>query len=176
MSGQLWPEFDTRLRIKLQEKEEPRVTVDQHSRKVAGTEGQDLAARYKNLAQCVYETIKEVVPEKQWIKKNGRVVTQATKELFERRAQEFSRQGKTSKARQQKWNRLIRNACRKQRVPSLGVNLGAENRGCRQQRKRQRNLQRVQSAERLKTTFNHKANDALVRNRIEGKSSRKTWS
>ena len=60
---------------------------------------------------CVYETIKDIVPEKQWIKKNGRVVSATTKELFEKRAKEFKRAKPTSEQRK-KWNARIRNACR----------------------------------------------------------------
>ena len=52
-------------------------------------------ACYKRLNKCVFETIKNVMPERKWIKKNGRVVSQGTKELFTKRAQEFQ-QGKLS--------------------------------------------------------------------------------
>ena len=115
MTAQTWPAFDEKLRIKLQQINEPDVTAQPREQKVAGPEettSQDLTDRYKNLAQCVYETIKEEVPEKEWIRKNGRVVTSATKELFERRAQEYQKEGKLDEERRKKWNKTIRNACR----------------------------------------------------------------
>ena len=40
------------------------------------------------------------------------MVTRATKELFERRAQEYQKKGKLDEARRKKWNKTIRNACR----------------------------------------------------------------
>ena len=43
-----------------------------------------LANEYEKLTKCVQETIKELVPEKKWLKKNGTVVTQATRDLFEK--------------------------------------------------------------------------------------------
>ena len=44
------------------------------------------------MTKYVYETIKAVVPEKKWIKKNGRVVSEETKQLFEKRQQEYQKQ------------------------------------------------------------------------------------
>ena len=113
MSSQSWPEFDTDLRIRLQKKYE---TTGQGATQVAGKDTDDetaeLSEEFAHLTKCVYETICKVVPEKKkWIKKNGRVVSQGTKELFEKRAKEFSKQ-KPTKQRRQKWNRTIRNACR----------------------------------------------------------------
>ena len=73
--------------------------------------GNELADWYAQLTACVYESIKEIVPEKKWLKKNGRVVSETTKELFERRAKAFKRVTPTSEQRK-KWNMKIRNACR----------------------------------------------------------------
>ena len=97
MTSQSWPEFDTRLRMKLQQQEEPpknevgydidKVTVDLKPVKPA----QALANEYKNMTKCVRETIKEVVSERKWLKKNGRVATQATRDLFDKRAKEYSK-------------------------------------------------------------------------------------
>ena len=115
MSNQSWPEFDTRLRIKLQEQEEPQ-RKETYEINESGTAGsaqalkQDLASKYERLTKCVQETIKEVVPEKQWLKKNGRVVTQATRELFDKRAKEYSKKQPTP-TRRKRWNKIIRDAC-----------------------------------------------------------------
>lgn len=105
MTSQSWPSFDENLRIKLQKEFEP--TNDW----ATGDEKSVLAECYSKLQKCVYETVKEVVPEKTWIKKNGRVVSEATKELFEKRAQEFQKQKPTAK-RRRNWNKTIRTACR----------------------------------------------------------------
>ena len=57
----------------------------------------ELSEEYAHLTKCVYETICKVVPEKKWIRKNGRVVSQGTKELFERRTKEFAKKKPTKK-------------------------------------------------------------------------------
>ena len=51
-----------------------------------------------------------MVPEKQWLKKNGRVVTQATRELFDRRAKEYIKKQSTAD-RRKRWNKVITDAC-----------------------------------------------------------------
>ena len=119
MTSQSWPEFDTRLRIKLQAEEEPpknEVGYD-ISASSAVTEGQanktteqKLTNEYEKITKCVQETINEVVPEKQWLKKNGRVVTQATRDLFDKRAKEYSKRLPTAD-RRKRWNKVIRDAC-----------------------------------------------------------------
>ena len=83
MNSQSWPTFDETLRIKLQADNEPK----KQAQRVDDTE--NLANSYEKLTSCVYETIKEIVPEQKWIKKNGRVVSEETKKLFEQRTQEF---------------------------------------------------------------------------------------
>ena len=119
ITSQSWSEFDTRLRIKLQAGEEPpknEVGYD-ISASSAVTEGQanktteqKLANEYEKITKCVQETINEVVPEKQWLKKNGRVVTQATRDLFDKRAKEYSKRLPTAD-RRKRWNKVIRDAC-----------------------------------------------------------------
>ena len=74
-------------------------------------EKEDLANRYSKLTSCVYETIQEIVSERKWLKKNGRVVSQETKALFERRAKEFQKQKPTATQRKA-WNKRIQCACR----------------------------------------------------------------
>ena len=115
MDSQSWPEFDTRLRIKLQaDNEPPKNKVGYQQTETATTAqalaSKDLASEYEKLTTCVQQTIREVVPEQKWLKKNGRVVTQATRDLFDKRAKEYSKQQPTA-ARRKRWNKIIRNAC-----------------------------------------------------------------
>ena len=115
MTNQSWPAFDEALRIKLQKEEEPRANLNYLKKDAQGVEEDkvtaELGKKYTRLTKCVYETIKEVVPEKAWIKKNGRVVTKETKKLFEDRSKEYDK-NKPTKRRRRKWNKKIRNACR----------------------------------------------------------------
>ena len=98
-----WPEFDTRLRLKLQQSEEPTRYKDNKI--------EPLARRYEHLTKCVRDTIDELVPEKRWLRKNGRVVSEATKALFERRAKEYQKRQPTTEQRKA-WNKKIQIACR----------------------------------------------------------------
>ena len=54
---------------------------------------------------------KSLVPERKWLKKNGRVVSQETKALFESRAKDYQKAKPTAEKRKA-WNRKIQNACR----------------------------------------------------------------
>ena len=101
--SQSWPEFDTRLRLKLQQAEEPTRLEDNAQ--------EQLASRYEHLTKSVRETIDELVPEKRWLKKNGRVVSEETKVLFEKRAKEYQKQKPTTE-RRKTWNKKIQTACR----------------------------------------------------------------
>ena len=107
MTDQSWPIFDEALRIKLQQRNEPRAkTSNRMEGEVTGetdTGDNELANVFANITECVYETIKEIVPEKKWLKKNGRVVSQATKQLFERRANEYKR-SKPTREQRKAWN------------------------------------------------------------------------
>ena len=100
----------------MQKREEPRGTKAKHVveqiRHEKPVTAQNLGSEYDNLTTCIYETIKEIVPEQKWIKKNGRVVSPETKQLFEKRAKEY-RKNKPTKQERKKWNKKIRNACRK---------------------------------------------------------------
>ena len=72
MTSQSWPAFDETLRIKLQQEEEPRgnVTkrVNEDENETVETE-KDLWRKYDRLTKCIFETIKEIVPEKKVDKK-----------------------------------------------------------------------------------------------------------
>ena len=107
MTDQSWPTFDEELRIKLQQRNEPRAQASNRMPREetveTENEAEGLANEYADLTECVYETIKEIVSEKKWIKKNGRVVSEATKQLFERRTNEFKRAEPTREQRKS-WN------------------------------------------------------------------------
>ena len=112
MTSQSWPEFDTRLRIKLQKQEQPpKNEVGYEMSNETAETAQDLESEYAKLSKCVKETIDEIVPEKQWMRKNGRVVTQATRDLFEKRAKEYGKKP-PSPDRRKRWNKVIRDACK----------------------------------------------------------------
>ena len=117
MTDQSWPSFDEDLRIRLQKEEEPRADDKKHKAKVkkvsnSAVTADKLANRYTHLTKCVYESIKKIVPEKRWIKKNGRVVSKETKALFEARTKEFQKET-PAKGRRKRWNKRIRNECRR---------------------------------------------------------------
>ena len=115
MTSQSWPQFDEALRIKLQQHNEPRAQTPNRMEVVETVEtdedDSELDNVYANLTECVYATIKEVVSEKKWLKKNGRVVSQVAKDLFEKRTKEYKRVNPTREQRK-KWNVRIRNVCR----------------------------------------------------------------
>ena len=112
MSSQSWPEFDVCLRMKLQKQEEPpKNEVGYEMSKETAETAQDLTSEYAKISKCVKETIDEVVPKNQWMRKNGRVVTQATRDLFEKRAKEYSKKT-PSPDRRKRWNKVIRDACK----------------------------------------------------------------
>ena len=64
---------------------------------------------YEKLAENIRETIKEVVPKKKNLFKNGRSVSEETKQLYKDRVKEFSK-GKPTSQRRKEWNRKIKNA------------------------------------------------------------------
>ena len=67
MTSQSWPSFDEDLRIRLQKSEEPRDNCEKHVEKGGGkvavtkTETK-LGNRYTRLTECVFATIKKIVP------------------------------------------------------------------------------------------------------------------
>ena len=69
-----------------------------------------LEQEYEKLTKCVRDTIAEVVSERKRLKKNDRVVTQATRDLFDKRAKEYGKRPPTTE-RRKRWNKVIRNAC-----------------------------------------------------------------
>ena len=57
--------------------------------------------------KCVRETIEAEVPKKKPMHRNGRTVSQKTKELYVQRARDYSSGRKITKSDRQTWNRLL---------------------------------------------------------------------
>ena len=60
----------------------------------------------------VRESIEKVVPAKTWTKKNGRIVSEETKALYEERTRQYQKDKPTQSARK-RWNRKLRASCKK---------------------------------------------------------------
>ena len=73
-----------------------------------------METEYSKMTTCVYESIKVIgLSEKKWLKRNGRVVSDETKKLFEQRVEEYKKRKRKPTGEQcKKWNRRISNACR----------------------------------------------------------------
>ena len=69
-------------------------------------QGDELKQDLEAMTTCTQETIKAVVPKKQKRKKNGRVMSQETKDLYEKRKREFSKKKPTPTERK-RWNKKI---------------------------------------------------------------------
>ena len=112
MNNQSWTEFDNDLRIRIAR---TRQTCDETSVPVtnkmgAKTNMEDSQTDYEQLTTMVRESIDAIVPAKTWTKKNGRVVSEATKALYESRTRQYQSSRPTQETRK-KWNRKIRSAC-----------------------------------------------------------------
>jgi len=108
MNSQSWQEFDSDLRIRIQEKTQTRAIESGH---IGHTES-DLSQELEDLTSCTKETIAAMVPKQEKKKKNGRVMSDKTKELHEKRRREFSKKEPTPQERK-RWNRRIARQCRK---------------------------------------------------------------
>ena len=64
---------------------------------------------YQKLAQNIRETIAEIVPKKKNQFKNGRSISEDTKQLYKDRIKEYSK-GKPTKEKRNEWNKKIKNA------------------------------------------------------------------
>ena len=124
MSDQSWEEFDKDLRIRLQEFDETRVSTHGHNghrrndaflnaaKEEMSTNQTGLALELEAMTTCTKETIAAVVPKKKKETRNGRVMSQETKDLHEQRRREFSK-GKPTKQARKRWNKKIFRNCRK---------------------------------------------------------------
>ena len=91
MNEQRWAAFDDDLRIRIAESgykrfNEPSLDTNKAEAKQST---QDPQAEYANLIKLVRESIEATVPEKTWVKKNGRIVSEKTKALYEARTRHF---------------------------------------------------------------------------------------
>ena len=75
----------------------------------AGKKG---SSEYAALVEDIRETIAETVPKKPNLFKNGRAVSEETKELYKQRRKEFSKSKTQNAATRKSWNKKIKNACR----------------------------------------------------------------
>ena len=114
--------------MRLQKNKEPRANEIKHVEKdkehVCEVTASDLGADYSKLTTCVYESIKAIVPEKKWIKRNGRVVSDEAKKLFERRAEEYKKEKPTSEQRTAQEMEQKDKQCMSKRLQRMGVNMG----------------------------------------------------
>ena len=117
MDDQSWLSFDRDLRIRTQEMTVSRVSKCGHighvflNTEAATTEKEILSQELEGLNTCLRETIKAVVPTKKHKKKKGRVMSEETKVLHEKRRQAYSKK-KPSANERKKWNRKIVRSCR----------------------------------------------------------------
>ena len=70
------------------------------------TDNSELSEELEALTRCTQETIAAVVPKKKKQKRNGRVMSQETKDLHEKRKKEFSKK-KPTKEQRKRWNKKI---------------------------------------------------------------------
>ena len=126
MTAQSWREFDSDLRIRLQENGVTGVTrVFKHGHighrrnallnaakeEMPTNQTGELSQELEHLASCTRETIAAVVPKKKKESKNGRVMSKETKDLHEQRRKAFSKK-KPTKQERKKWNKKIQRSCR----------------------------------------------------------------
>ena len=119
MNAQSWREFDKDLRIRLQEICPARVSKRGHKGQAflnAATQGnspkkQKLSKQLDSFTRCARESISAMVPKKQKQKKNGRTMSEETKELHNKRRKIFQKE-KPSADTRKRWNRKIARSCR----------------------------------------------------------------
>ena len=113
MDEKRWAAFDDDLRIRITESRQTRYNEPSSdtNKKEAEQNVQDPQTEYANLTKLVRESIEATVPAKAWTKKNGRIVSEKTKALYEARTRQFQA-NKPTQATRKKWNRKIRSACK----------------------------------------------------------------
>ena len=120
MNNQSWQRFDKDLQIRIQKRRTTRAKIEATTATPAivdacagekGSSAKD-GEEYAALTQDIRETIKATVPKKKNLFKNGRAVSEETKELYKKRRKQFSTKGKHDAATRKRWNRKIKNACR----------------------------------------------------------------
>ena len=76
------------------------------------THQSNLSLELEAMTTCTKETIAAVVPKKKKQTRNGRVMSQETKDLHEQRRKTFSKK-KPTKQERKHWNKKISRNCRK---------------------------------------------------------------
>ena len=120
MNNQSWKRFDKDLQIRIKNRQETRAKLAVTSATAAtatkcvgnkGSSSKD-GEEYSELTEDIRKAIEETVPKKKNLFKNGRAVSEETKELYKQRRKEFSKPGKLDAQSRKKWNKKIKNACR----------------------------------------------------------------
>ena len=160
MTEEAWPNFDRALRIKLRERSKQLTNSNGEDTASANKDNDntELAKEFKNLTKCVYDTIQEVVPEKKWLRKNGRVVTEATKRLFEPRKRISAKEAYTAEEKRMKQDHK---QCMQKRLQKMGGKLGTRNREIRRKGRYQSDIQRRSSPKWQVQWHNREANDEV---------------
>ena len=111
MDNQSWRRFDETLRIKIQDSRQTRAKSEATSaiQKEEEKAEQCAGKEYQKLAQNIRETITETVPKKKNQFKNGRSISEDTKQLYKDRIKEYSK-GKPTREKRKEWNKKIKNA------------------------------------------------------------------
>ena len=114
MDEQRWAAFDCDLRIRMARSKQAGYDDSQQaaSKMQEQKAEEESHAEYEHMTRLVRESIEAVVPPKTWSKKNGRIVSDETKALYEARTRQYQASKPTQEARK-RWNRKIRSSCRK---------------------------------------------------------------
>ena len=71
-----------------------------------------MGAHYDRFAQCIRQTIKEVVPPRKKIKFNGHTIAEKTRALYNERIRDFNSGRKITSKDRAAWNRVLAQAGR----------------------------------------------------------------
>ena len=114
MDEQRWAAFDCDLRIRMERSRQVRYEASQSTvgKTCEDTANGELQEEYAHLTNVVRESIDATVPSKTRTKKNGRIVSDATKALYEKRTKQYQA-NKPNQAERKRWNRKIRASCKK---------------------------------------------------------------
>ena len=112
MDEQRWAAFDRDLRIRMTGSKQEGYDNSQAADKTEESEAKEEShVEYEHMTSLVRESIKAIVPAKTRTKKNGRIVSDETKALYEERTRQYQANKPTKEARK-RWNRKIRASCR----------------------------------------------------------------
>ena len=69
-----------------------------------------MGAHYDFIAECINRTAEEVIPAKKPMRRNGRDVSEKTKDLYRQRVRDFNSGRKITKSDRKAWNRTLAQA------------------------------------------------------------------